>query len=632
MVGKIKKIIPYFVIIFAVVIFYSPFLIQHKLPIPSDTIIGLYHPYRDLYAKEYPNGIPFKNFLITDPVRQIYVWKEFSMRSIMQGIIPLWNPYEMSGKPQLGNFQSGVFYPLNIILLLGSFSQSWSIFIMMQSVLAGLFMYLYLKNLKLHTLSSLMGAIIYIFCGFNIAWLEWGNIVHTGLWLPLLLLSIDKAFSNIRHKQRYHAYLGLFCIALLSSFFAGSIQIFLYVLLITIGYFILRLFEQKQKKVHFVYFLSLFLIFIIISSVQWMPTLEFVLHSARSIDRSYLTIDGWFIPWKHIIQFFVPDFFGNPVTLNYWGTWNYGELIGYIGVPPLFLVVAAFLKRSRIVVFFGVSVLIALLLALPSVISEIPFLLNIPFVSTMQPTRYLYIVCFGMTILASFGLNYYLSLSKLRIYSFIPLVIVVPFLLIYFFIVTNNSFIFSTILNVANPTEIAKSNIRLPMALLFASLIFIVGFLLTKNRKVRIVLAVCMIALTFMDLYRFAVKYTPFTEENYLFPNTKVLSYLQNQKGLFRVASLDNQIMPPNFMTPYKIQTIEGYDPLYLKWYADYIATLESSYKKTGATFNRIITPQRYDSSLYSMLNVRYVLSLHDVVSPPFARGYARRANPCVYQ
>src|SRR3990167_7884604 len=122
-----KRIFPYLFIALLVFVFFWQFFIKGLLPIPADTIVGLYHPFRDLYAKDYPNGIPFKNFLITDPVRQIYPWKNLSI-NIFSGLnLPLWSPYEAAGKPLLANLQSGVFYPLNLILFLQPFYLSWSI-------------------------------------------------------------------------------------------------------------------------------------------------------------------------------------------------------------------------------------------------------------------------------------------------------------------------------------------------------------------------------------------------------------------------------------------------------------------------------------------------------------------------
>src|SRR3954465_9285777 len=107
-----KKInaLPLLLFIFSLAIFFKPIFIQGQLPIPSDTIIGLYHPFRDLYADRYPNGIPYKNFLTTDPVRQQYPWKYTAIENLANGSLPIWNPYEMGGTPLLANFQSAVWY------------------------------------------------------------------------------------------------------------------------------------------------------------------------------------------------------------------------------------------------------------------------------------------------------------------------------------------------------------------------------------------------------------------------------------------------------------------------------------------------------------------------------------------
>ena len=98
MVVHLKKFLPWlpFITVFlAIFFFFLPFFTTDKIPVPADTIVGLYHPYRDLYVKDYPNGIPYKNFLITDPVRQTYIWKELAMDILTRGQLPTWNPYEI---------------------------------------------------------------------------------------------------------------------------------------------------------------------------------------------------------------------------------------------------------------------------------------------------------------------------------------------------------------------------------------------------------------------------------------------------------------------------------------------------------------------------------------------------------
>src|SRR5437016_1573484 len=124
-----KKAITFVLLFLVCFIFFAPFFLKQLLPIPSDTIVGLYHPFRDLYARQFPRGIPYKNFLITDPVRQQYPWRKLTIELEKKIQLPLWNPYIFSGTPLLANFQSGAFYPLNIIFYIFPFTIGWSLLI-----------------------------------------------------------------------------------------------------------------------------------------------------------------------------------------------------------------------------------------------------------------------------------------------------------------------------------------------------------------------------------------------------------------------------------------------------------------------------------------------------------------------
>lgn len=177
MKSKLFNCLPVFLIGLITVLFFFQFVVDNKLPVPSDTIVGMYYPFRDIYSKTNPNGIPFKNFAVTDPVRQQFPWKWLIISSESKFELPLWNPYNFSGSPLLANFQSGAFYPLNFLFFLFPFQYGWSFMILLQPILAGIFMYLYLRDLRLSQLSSFFGSISFAFSGFVISWLEWGNVI-----------------------------------------------------------------------------------------------------------------------------------------------------------------------------------------------------------------------------------------------------------------------------------------------------------------------------------------------------------------------------------------------------------------------------------------------------------------------
>ena len=610
-----KKLIPVLFICLLVVTFFWQFLVKGLLPIPSDTIIGLYHPFRDLYAKNYPNGIPFKNFLITDPVRQQYPWRELVISVGKKLELPLWNPYNFAGTPLLANFQSAPFYVFNILFFIMPFVTAWSLIIFLGPLLGGIFLFFYLNNLNLNKWASITGSISFSFSGFFVAWMEWGTITHVGLWLPLILLAIDKVVSSIKYQvlsiknKKLLAWSFVYLFSLTSSFFAGHLQTFFYLGLFSFIYFIARWWQYGKKIKILVLYIILNTLFLILTTVQWIPTLQFVLLSARNIDQVSIDNLGWFIPWQHLIQFVAPDFFGNPTTLNYWGVWNYGEFIGYVGLTPLiFALFSLLFRRDKKTLFFGIVLFISLIFSLPTFFAKIPFVLHIPFLETAQPTRLLFLVDFSLSILAALGFDYYL---KYRKKIFIPLVIVgLIFTSLWGFTFLGYG------LDSAN-LSVAESNLKLPTGIfVFSSAVLLLGNFIKKG-KYTIAIAIIIVTITFFDLFRFGLKFNPFTSKNYLFPQTQVISFLQKNIGEFRIMSEDSRILPPNFSVIYRLQSVDGYDPLYLRRYGELIAASER--KKADINppfgFNRIITPHNYDSKITDLLGVKFILSLSDLKS-----------------
>ena len=85
--------------------------------------------------------------------------------------------------------------------------------------------------------------------------------------------------------------------------------------------------------------------------------------------------------------------------------------------------------------------------------------------------------------------------------------------------------------------------------------------------------------------------------------------------------SADKRILPPNFSIMYKIQTLDGYDPLYLRRYGELIAALERGEPNINPPFgsNRIINPLNYSSSLIDLMNVKYILSIDPITDSKFS-------------
>jgi hypothetical protein len=482
------------------------------------------------------------------------------------------------------------------------FADAWSLIILLGPLLGGIFMFAYLNNLRLSKWGSLLGAIVYTFCGFSVAWMEWGTIIHVALWLPLILLSVDRLVDG-ENKKFWWSIVYLFSV--ISAFFAGHLQIFFYCSILSFVYFFSRWFQRGRGGKTLFLFLIINVLFLILTSVQWIPTLQYVLLSARNVDVVNFNTLGWFIPWQNAIQFIAPDYFGNPTTLNYWGVWNYAELVGYVGIIPLVLALfGMFYRRDRKTLFFGTFFFLAIVFSFPTFFAKIPYLLKIPFLNTSQPTRLLFIVDFTLAVLSALGFDYLLKSRKIS----------VIFPLIFILVVLAGLWIFIP----AEHLVVIKNNLLLPTFLFILTFILLLGLIFLKKKSLyTIIICIIIVGVVVFDLLRFGWKFTPFTQKSYLFPQTKTMEFLQKNLKNSRFMTTDSRILPPNFSAAYKLQSVDGYDPLYLLRYGELIAASERGTADINPPFgfNRIITPHNFSSRIMGLLGVKYVLSLTPINS-----------------
>ena len=446
-----------------------------------------------------------------------------------------------------------------------------------------------------------------------IAWLEWGTIVHTALWLPLILLCVDKILSDKRYRWS-----GIFIFAVLSSFLAGHLQTFIYTCGVTSLYFLYRFVESRYNRQFFSRFVLSGLAVILISLPILVPQLQLISLSARNIDQSWQQA-GWFIPVSQAIQFIAPDFFGNPATGNYFGVWNYGEFIGYIGIFPLLLAFYALLRRkSNDTYFWAALAAMSVLLAFQTPLAKLPYELGIPFFSSTQPTRLIFVADFALSVLAAFGLE---RLLKTKSKVFLPQIIIILFLLFgvgYGFMQLQTRQI-----SVTN-WQVTTHNLILPLFLVTVACggLFVSSLLATKKRTVVVAF---MFVMTIGDLLIFAGKFTPFANSSYFYPTTKAIAFLKEQPGQFRIMTTDRRILHPNIATQYRLQSIDGYDPLYLLKYGEMMAAVGRGKPDIIPPFGyfRILTPGSFDSPLIDLLGVRYILSLTEIHSPHVKQVYS---------
>jgi hypothetical protein len=325
--------------------------------------------------------------------------------------------------------------------------------------------------------------------------------------------------------------------------------------------------------------------------------------------------EGWFITLPHLVQFIAPDFFGNPTTLNYWGTWNYAELVGYVGIFSLcFAAFSVFLKKEKTVIFFLLSLLLAALFSFPNIISKIPFELKIPLISSSQPTRLIMVIDFALAVLSAYGVEEFLNRKNTKKLIYLSLLFLLTLIGIWGFVFLEKG----KIVNLA----ISQRNLYLPSIIIVAQLIFfLLAYFLRNKRKIFLAIFYLILLINIFDLMRYGLKFNPFVPTSLVYPNTTITSFLskESQSYPWRFMGTDyvaneKRIFPPNTAVNYKLYAIDDYNPLLLKNYQDYIAVSEWGFKNIpDFSFNRMIIPNNYNTRLIDLLGVKYVVTINPV-------------------
>lgn len=571
-----------FLIILVSGIFSSQYFLQKKVPFPSRYLVSHFSPWN-----AYPEyGIPVKNNAMPDVIGQIYPWKKFTIDSWKRGDIPLWNPYTFSGTPHLANYQSQVFSPTNLIYFLLPFLDAWSIQILLQPLLAGIFMYLYARKLNISGGGAAISALSFMFCGFITTWMAYGTLAYAILFLPLCLYAIESFLSTKSSK-----YLIILSLGITFSFFSGHFQTSLYLFGAVVFYVIWELLYSRDIKSFLLLMISS-VSGLLMAMIQILPSLEFYQNSVREGIFQKMEV----IPWKYFLTRIAPDFFGNPVTRNDWFG-HYAEWSSYSGIVPLLISPFVFLKRiNRKIGFFIVLFIISILLSHDSFLVDLVVWLRIPVLSTSAASRIIVLSSFSIAVLAGFGFD--------RINENFKIEKIIPFLLVpIIFVILLWTAVFFGNLGI-DKTVVARNNSILPTGLSGLFIGFIISRIIFRNKILKNFAMYGLLFLVAFEMLRFALKWMPFEERKYVYPEVETVQEykkLSSEKRFYLDTHAENAVM-------YGLPITDGYDPLYIGRYGEFVKFIDSGKLENGER-SLVLFPKngRYSKKAISLLGVKYI-------------------------
>ena len=319
--------------------------------------------------------------------------------------VQLWDPLLMTGYPAMADPQLMSWYPL--ALLLRYIPGSWNAFIVTAYFLASWFMYLFVRQVTGKDFAGLVSGLIFGLCGFMNAHLGHVTMIQAAIWIPAMLLCLERLANGIR--WRWMA-LGALCTG--ACVLAGNPQIALYGITLVLVYGVVRGWSAVSPRWRYYGAIGVTLAAgLALSAIQVLPTAETAGISTRA-KLSFADFSQYALPPSQLATLLFPGLFGDMGTtvlsgIPYFGSGSITEVAGYVGFAALVLAAMAVISRRTAGVFFWFSCMaVSLIAAMGAATPFGHFLYGLPAFGLFRAqARFLLIFGIATAVLAGYGLT-----------------------------------------------------------------------------------------------------------------------------------------------------------------------------------------------------------------------------------
>jgi len=547
--------------------------------------------------------------VIWDPVGifSIYASDKFALRALHAGFLPLWDHTRGLGSPHVIPTGGNIDYPLRILAYLLDSRAGWELYILLRLWLAGLFTFLFVRDLPARLPGALFAGLAFMLCGY---FREFQNLpdLNVVLLIPLIFFLLVR----VARRQRLIYTLGLYLtIPLLDNSPESTFFAFVVVSLFVAWLTWLQARRGGRRKLSVAAIIFLF---------------GCVTCATQNGDALWPFVEYWRHAWH-----FHPSVLGRlHVPLNvaiglatplfdYWlvavpnlSLANLEQLTivpAYVGLTTLALALTALLRPRCLP---APAVYLALIAAaLAGVVFGVPpfsLLTRLPLVRFFQNFRYAQpFLALPLAVLAGLGLDSLRERPARRLFAAIALVLAGW--------VAWHLFAFRAQL-------LASGIIRLGGAVAVTAVIFGLALLILRRlRPGRPLLAPALIAASGLELaLYFSLAAPVFGPKAFQFDKTPAVNFMTAaDRTPFRVYGLEQKILHPNLAGLYGLADIRDQTPLYLHSYVDLFAAVNGLHTETeimnqflsGGKFFFELDLERTPENLLDLLNVRYLMCRH---------------------
>jgi len=539
----------------------------------------------------------------SDNLYQAYPWYQKMSQVIHSGQLPLWNANTFGGQSFAGDFQVGVFYPLNI-LMIATFGTKSGIntayleaLVVIHFFIAAVGTYLLAKAWGLGRVASLGSALTYSLAGVVLARASQQTCIFFGLALiPLGVYGFVRYFEKKRLR-----WLALSGFTFGNIILAGHIQPYIHGLLI-LGIYWLVLAVRQRKTDSPVWLTGLagmaiiVAVSIIVSLPQLYLSLQYLPHALRWLYEGYKALNQ-----QDSYNTFARVLILRPENIANFLNPTWSPVIDantlFLGLPVLVLLLVGLLQTNIYAVvrqgkelkWFILSLCLFGALAAVGYYSFVAkFIYLTPILSQVRElARYVILIQFGLTILVGLTIQAIVKARPDSLHASTK-----QYLFVAGGVLSLTGLYYSR-----HPRQLF--GVYFGLDVLLAGLFCLVLASFWGNPKLGRVVVVVMVlsgALNFLMMVPMSV---PATGAKAYYADTPVVHFLSSQPyGSYRTMILDEAI-PVNIADVYKFQTIGGYGATVYQPYAEFLHQNRQNLR---------ITPD-YHSAQLDQLGVKYVVA-----------------------
>jgi hypothetical protein len=354
--------------------------------------------------------VSLRNALFYFDITEInYPYRAFFAEELKAGRFSRWCPGLYCGLPLFSESQAGYLHPLKYLFY--PWLETWqalNLDTVLSIWLTGVGTYLWLRR-HVGPSGALAGAAIFGLSGFT-----WGHLIHTSMInalasVPFVIWGLESSWASGRCHGAVLGGLALAC-----QVFAGHLQDALFAVILTGIYGLYRAATERGLRARFRAFGAptiLVLVGVLVSAVQWVPSMELLDRSPRAGGLSWHElVRGSWHP-ELLPTLVVREAYGTRARDTDWldGFYPYHEMNTYMGLIAMALAVIGVggpARRDRWANFWVILIGLAAILMLGKFNLLYDRANHIPILgSSREPVRFSLWLALGVAALAAVGVE-----------------------------------------------------------------------------------------------------------------------------------------------------------------------------------------------------------------------------------